>query len=68
MALLLPACCAPAVVSALNLASIMFVLCAGFPKAQPSNLYDHGFAPYGATGVLSGAAVVFFAFIGEPGQ
>ncbi|EFN50706.1 hypothetical protein CHLNCDRAFT_7483, partial [Chlorella variabilis] len=51
------------VVSALNLASIMFVLCAGFPKAQPSNLYDHGFAPYGATGVLSGAAVVFFAFI-----
>jgi APA family basic amino acid/polyamine antiporter len=54
-------------VSALNIASILFVLCAGFPQAHPANLTDDGFAPYGVRGVFAGAAVVFFAFIGAPG-
>ena len=55
-----PACCA--VVSALNVASILLVLCAGFPQAQPANLAP--FAPYGAQGVFSAAAVVFFSYVG----
>lgn len=54
----------PAVVSALNVASIVFVLCAGFPQAETANLAP--FSPYGAEGVFKGAAVVFFSFIGEP--
>lgn len=48
--------------SALNIASIIFVLCAGFPQAQPANLTP--FTPYGADGVFAGASVVFFAFVG----
>ena len=49
-------------VSALNIASILFVLCAGFPQAQPANLVP--FAPGGAKGVFSAAAVVFFSYVG----
>lgn len=47
----------------MNIASIIFVLCAGFPNAKPANLTP--FAPFGADGVFAGAAVVFFAFVGE---
>lgn len=53
---------APAVVTALNIASILFILCAGFPKANAANLSP--FAPFGARGVLSAAAVLFFSFVG----
>ncbi|PRW59844.1 transcription elongation factor SPT5-like protein 1 [Chlorella sorokiniana] len=50
------------VVSGLNVASILFVLCAGFPSAKASNLSP--FAPFGGKGVFAASAVVFFAFVG----
>ncbi|KAL4420141.1 hypothetical protein ABPG77_010357 [Micractinium sp. CCAP 211/92] len=50
------------VVTALNIASILFILCAGFPKAHAANLSP--FAPFGARGVFSAAAVLFFSFVG----
>ncbi|KAL4458687.1 hypothetical protein ABPG75_013552 [Micractinium tetrahymenae] len=50
------------VVTALNIASILFILGAGFPKAQAANLSP--FAPFGARGVFSAAAVLFFSFVG----
>lgn len=49
------------VVSGLNVASILFVLCAGFPSAKASNLSP--FAPFGGKGVFAASAVVFFAFV-----
>lgn len=52
---------APQVVSDLNVASILFVLCAGFPSAKASNLSP--FAPFGGKGVFAASAVVFFAFV-----
>lgn len=54
-------------VTVLNLASIIFVLCVGFPQAKVSNV-TADFNPYGTRGVFSGAAVVFFAFIGTERQ
>ena len=51
-----------AVVSGLNIASIVFVLVVGFPRADPANLSP--FAPYGARGTFNAAAVVFFSFVG----
>lgn len=44
------------------MASILFVLCAGFPSAKASNLSP--FSPFGANGVFAASAVVFFAFVG----
>lgn len=49
-------------VTGLNLAVIVFVVCAGMPYAIGENFIP--FAPFGARGVFSAASVVFFSFIG----
>ncbi|KAI7841378.1 hypothetical protein COHA_004996 [Chlorella ohadii] len=54
------------VVSGLNVASILFVLCAGFPSAKASNLSP--FAPFGGKGVFAASAVVFFAFVANAAE
>lgn len=51
-----------AVVSGLNLAVIVYVMCAGAPYAEPSNLIPY--APYGPRGIFTAASVVFFSFVG----
>lgn len=59
----------------LNLAVVLFVIIAGSFKADPANWAipaeqvdpDHGnggFAPYGISGILKGAAICFYGFIG----
>lgn len=50
------------VVTGLNLASILFILCAGFPQGNADNLRP--FAPFGVRGTFSAASVLFFSFIG----
>ncbi|KAG2454824.1 hypothetical protein HYH02_000656 [Chlamydomonas schloesseri] len=49
-------------VTAAVLVTIALVLAAGFAFVQPGNYSP--FAPFGARGVLRGASVVFFAYIG----
>ncbi|KAG2440061.1 hypothetical protein HXX76_004175 [Chlamydomonas incerta] len=49
-------------VTAVVLATIALVLAAGFAFVDPHNYSP--FTPYGARGVLRGASVVFFAYIG----
>lgn len=51
-----------AAVTGLNLAAVLFVLCAGFPFADAANFTP--FAPYGLRGVFSAASMVFFSFVG----
>ena len=46
-----------------NLLIIVFVIFVGAGEIEPRN-YDPPFLPHGAAGVLRGAAVVFFAYIG----
>ena len=46
-----------------NLLIIVFVIFVGAGEIAPRN-YDPPFLPHGAAGVLRGAAVVFFAYIG----
>lgn len=42
-----------------------FVIIAGFYKGNPENLVKPGgLAPFGVKGVLDGAAIVFFSYIG----
>ena len=46
-----------------NLLIIVFVIFVGAGEIEPRN-WDPPFLPHGAAGVLRGAAVVFFAYIG----
>jgi APA family basic amino acid/polyamine antiporter len=46
----------------LKLAIVLFVIAAGIPHVDPANWTP--FFPFGWTGTLSGAAYVFFAYIG----
>ena len=51
-----------AVIVALKLVVIFFVIGAGAGYVDPANW--HPFAPYGWSGIMSGGAIVFFAYIG----
>lgn len=46
----------------IKVAAVIFVICAGVGYIQPSNWVP--FMPFGWKGVLSGAGVIFFAYIG----
>ena len=50
------------VVNAINLLCIAFVLIAGYSHIDTANYKP--FAPHGVSGVLSGASICFFSFIG----
>jgi basic amino acid/polyamine antiporter, APA family len=50
------------IITMINLAVVVFVVCAGMPYAAGSN-FDP-FAPFGVHGIFSAASVVFFSFIG----
>lgn len=50
------------VVCSINLSCILFILCAGLPKAEPANLTP--FFPYGIRGTFAASSIVFFAFVG----
>jgi basic amino acid/polyamine antiporter, APA family len=45
-----------------HVAVLLFIIAAGAVKAKPSNLEP--FAPFGARGVFSGAAYVYFTYTG----
>mmetsp|Transcript_15504 Transcript_15504/g.46826 ORF Transcript_15504/g.46826 Transcript_15504/m.46826 type:complete len:678 (+) Transcript_15504:234-2267(+) len=49
-------------VTMVNLAVIVYVVCAGMPYAAGTNYRP--FAPFGAHGVFAAASIVFFSFIG----
>jgi APA family basic amino acid/polyamine antiporter len=53
---------ANAVIVALKLGVILFVIVAGFSHVDPSNWRP--FAPFGWNGVMAGGAIVFFSYIG----
>ena len=48
---------------ALNDACLKKILFAGFTKAEPPNLTTD-FGVYGVKGVMNGAAIIFFAYLG----
>lgn len=51
-----------AVMVAIKLAVVLFVIFAGIPWVKPANW--HPFFPYGVGGIFQGAALIFFAYIG----
>jgi amino acid transporter len=51
-----------AVVTVVHVAVLLFIIAAGAVKARPSNLEP--FAPFGARGMFSGAAYVYFTYTG----
>jgi APA family basic amino acid/polyamine antiporter len=51
-----------AVMVAVKLAAVLFFIAAGVTFVKPENWSP--FAPYGWSGIMAGAAVVFFAYIG----
>jgi APA family basic amino acid/polyamine antiporter len=53
---------ANALVNGVNVALIVFITALGLTLFTPNNLTP--FAPFGAKGILGGAAIVFFSFIG----
>jgi APA family basic amino acid/polyamine antiporter len=46
------------VVTIIHVVLVVFIIIAGFVKANPANLQP--FAPMGARGIFNGAAIVFF--------
>ncbi|XP_073100678.1 cationic amino acid transporter 1-like [Elaeis guineensis] len=46
----------------IHLTIVVFIVIAGLTKADPKNLSD--FAPFGARGLFSASAVLFFAYVG----
>ncbi len=50
------------VVCSINLSCIAFILIAGLPQAESTNLQP--FFPYGTRGTFAAASIVFFAFVG----
>ncbi|CAH1774971.1 unnamed protein product [Owenia fusiformis] len=50
--------------NAINLIVWVFIMIAGFCYANGENWSERGFFPYGLSGVFSGAATCFYAFIG----
>lgn len=55
-------CVRHAVVTGMNIISILYVVLAGSPFGQASNLSP--FAPHGLPGIFAGAAIVYFSFVG----
>lgn len=49
-------------VTVIHVVVLVFIIAAGLVKAKPSNLAP--FAPFGARGVFSGAAYVYFTYTG----
>ncbi|XP_070372970.1 cationic amino acid transporter 4-like [Equus asinus] len=58
--------CLNRIFSAINLVVILFIIILGFVLARPYNwsTEEGGFAPFGFSGIMTGAATCFYAFVG----
>ncbi|PIA41695.1 hypothetical protein AQUCO_02200253v1 [Aquilegia coerulea] len=54
------------IASILHIVIVVFIIIAGLTKANPAN-FTENFAPFGARGVFTASAVLFFAYIGFDG-